>query len=187
MIIYRIFCKNTECNYVGASINPGNRFNVHIKKLKNKSHPSLKMKNDFAQYGIGSFGMQIIEQCELSKTKERENYWISYYNAGDKSYNLRGSDYNFKKIGKKHSEETKAKIKKSCIGKKGRVLTREESIRITSLRDMTKIRKKIINLTTGQKFNSLAECAKFYKISYQAIYGSIKTNGTCIKCKFAYL
>lgn len=53
----------------------------------------------FRKYGIENFSFSIIEECQNSDLKEREQYWISFYNSysGDKlgGYNMtRGGEGN---------------------------------------------------------------------------------------------
>lgn len=72
-----------------------------------------------AKYGEENFTLEIIDFADTyDELKEKEKYWIKQYNSTDRTigYNLtEGGDGTF---GKKHSEETKDKIRQKAIGRK---------------------------------------------------------------------
>jgi len=85
-----------------------------------------KLLEDIKKYGLDNFVRGIIEYCEdKEELNEREKYWIKYYNTIEEGYNIckGGGDYpvlygkNNGFYGKKHSDETKEKIRKSREGK----------------------------------------------------------------------
>ena len=116
--IYKIVnCINNKV-YIGQSIDIYKRFRNHKYNLqKNILHP---LYNSFRKYGIVNFEFIIIEEViSIQNLDNREQYWLDHYKSYDKEhgYNLRSkaeSNKGYKHTkGKKHSEETKAKISSS--------------------------------------------------------------------------
>lgn len=85
-------------------------------------------------------------------------------------YDKRGE--NNPMYGKKHSEETKQKISKKLKGKKGNA------------------RKKVIELTTNTKFDSVEECANYYGVTNATMCVLIRNEkinkGSCKNKIFKY-
>lgn len=91
--IYKITNVINGHSYIGLSKNIEKRIREHIShgiNGKRKDDINKALYNAFKKYGIENFVFDILEECEENKLKEREIYWISYYNTYlDKShYNL---------------------------------------------------------------------------------------------------
>lgn len=124
--------------YVGQAQDLYIRTKHHISDEKN---PLLNKA--FKKYGIDKFTIEILEQCEIDKLNEREQYWMDYYEVIDKNkgYNIcpvAGSTRGLKKsqeeiekmserasqrigklnpfYGKHHSDDTKEQIRQKKIG-----------------------------------------------------------------------
>jgi group I intron endonuclease len=103
--------------YIGYSKNIERRFKEYLT-LRCKTQNFLK--NSFQKYGVENHIFEIIEECYLENIKEKEKYWIRYYN----SYN---NGLNSNKGGGgviSHSEKTKEKMSISHIGKKDSLETK---------------------------------------------------------------
>lgn len=90
--VYKITNKiNNKC-YIGISFNIEQRWKSHIKyafsNKNNEPYYNNKLYNALRKYGVDNFNFEIIEECEKDKLKEREIYWISYYNSYKNGYNL---------------------------------------------------------------------------------------------------
>jgi hypothetical protein len=82
--IYKITQKDTDHAYIGLSVNIEHRFSDH----KNKPFSSKKQDDQdkvlykaIRKYGVDKFNFEILEECPKEKLKEREQYWIKYYNT----------------------------------------------------------------------------------------------------------
>ena len=83
-----IYCIENLINghkYIGQSICIENRWIEHKNGAFNsncKEYNKILYKA-FRKYGIENFSLTILEECEESKEilKEREIYWINYYNT----------------------------------------------------------------------------------------------------------
>ena len=61
--------------YVGESTNIGSRWTTHLVMS------TLPIQKDIREYGPSNFSFQVLEVVPKEKLKERERYWIEYYNA----------------------------------------------------------------------------------------------------------
>lgn len=118
MFIYSI--KNLENNriYIGLTKNCKQRKYLHFNQLKRCVHDNPRLQEDFNIYGKSVFTFNIVEECDSSKGKEREDYWIDYFGGieSDTVYNCQNNKnqnkemiykQNLKKIGSKRSEKFK--------------------------------------------------------------------------------
>lgn len=92
MIIYRIYNKETQENYIGQTTKTAEyRFQEHIREAKQAFRGE---KRDFPYfhrmllyYGINNFAIEILEEVPEDKADEREIYWINYYDSYYNGYN----------------------------------------------------------------------------------------------------
>ena len=86
--IYKIVNINNEKVYIGSSKDIEKRFKEHIYQLKNNIHHSSKLQRSFNKTKDKSaFKLEIIEEVDEDKLKEREEYYIDLYNAFNNGYN----------------------------------------------------------------------------------------------------
>ncbi len=121
--VYRIQNIFTGNIYIGSSTDIYKRIGRHKYVLKNGLKENIRMKNDYDIFGINSFVFGIVEYCDKSLLKEREQYyfeiwkpqynvWKSIYNAKNREYTTEQLEY-FKTLGRgpkdmqKHSESLK--------------------------------------------------------------------------------
>ena len=158
-----------------------NRTAEHKKKAKGSYN--LPISNAIRKYGVENFDFEIIENVNSQKELNmREEYWIRYYNSmTPNGYNLtiggqgavgykhtdddkikmsdlkrdmfKGEENPF--YGKTHSAEQKEKWSKE---RRGRKLTPKWIENISK----TRKRKKIVNLDTGEVFESARHFCRHY-------------------------
>lgn len=184
MIIYKITNRVNGKIYIGQTVQELEvRVRKHFSRAKTEIKYQYPLVNDIRKYGENNFDYEIIEIInKLEQLNEREVYWINHYKsiwpngynvteggAGTKGYNHRQEDkLNMSKLkvnkyegennpfyGKKHSE---AQIEKWKKERKGRKLTDEWKINISK----TRKRKQIINLDTGEVFESIRHVCRYY-------------------------
>ena len=91
------------------------RLYLHIHKLINGKHHSLKLQNAVNKYGVDKLEFDIIQTCASSITTDIEQYWLNIMNTFKEGYNsCPTARSNF---GYKHREESKQKMSKSKTGK----------------------------------------------------------------------
>lgn len=65
--------------YIGLTTNTiQERWYYHLKDLEKKKSALYNAMN---KYGVKNFKIEEIEQCTLSNVREREKYWIGFYNT----------------------------------------------------------------------------------------------------------
>jgi group I intron endonuclease len=95
-----IYCIENRINnkkYIGLSKDIKRRWREHKKKAFNKNSKEYHhaIYNAIRKYGLDNFDFKIIEECSQEELKEKEKYWINYYKAYEKGYNMtRGGEYN---------------------------------------------------------------------------------------------
>lgn len=87
--IYKITNKINGNSYIGLSVNIEQRWQQHKNRYKNINDKEYNktLYRAFRKYGIENFTFEIIEQCQEHELKEKEIYWIAYYNTYAKGYN----------------------------------------------------------------------------------------------------
>lgn len=132
--VYMIKNKKINKIYVGSSKNLHTRIRDHQYKLYKNTHENMYLQKDWNEYGDEFFIVEIIEYVnELNELKNREQYWLdrlkSYHR--DKGYNINNfastkgktlpkeTGLRITKVntGRKHTEESKAKISLNRKGK----------------------------------------------------------------------
>jgi group I intron endonuclease len=101
--------------YVGSAINFKSRRHTHKKKLNTNKHPNNHLQLAFNKYQ--EFEFRVLERCEPEKLLEREEWWIEWTDCcnPEKGYNKRRKPNS--NLGLKFSEEIRAKISASNLGK----------------------------------------------------------------------
>jgi group I intron endonuclease len=72
--IYSIRFKNSNCVYVGRSVNPAKRLNEHLSKLRRNKHHNPGLQNHFNKYGEEDLIFNVEIECsreELSNLESR--------------------------------------------------------------------------------------------------------------------
>ena len=172
---------NGKC-YIGSSVNLGLRFksyyNISFLEKETKKNSSMIYKA-LLKYGYSNFSLEILEFCEASEAVAREQHYMDIVKPEYNIFKIAGSS-----LGKKHSEETLAKLK-------GRTwtLTAEQIARLKSRTPTTKQLEgfKIYNTSKAQRielldtlknettvYSSIAEAARSIGCSHSNIRSALK-------------
>jgi group I intron endonuclease len=113
-VIYCYHCIPTGKKYIGQTKYEIRRKEYH-RYISSKGC-KRKFYNAVRKYGWENFIYGIIEECEIELLTQKEISYIKEFNTFEYGYNSTlGGDG---KLGWKHSEKTKEKIRKSNLGKK---------------------------------------------------------------------
>lgn len=76
--------------YIGQSVDIQYRFRNHKSESFNpKSNAyDTAIHRAIRKYGVDNFSFDVIEECDQDKLREREVYWINYYQSFGNGYNL---------------------------------------------------------------------------------------------------
>lgn len=121
MGIYMIICEPSGKIYVGSSTNIRNRWWKHKTALNRNDHDNSYLQHAWNKYGEEAFILQIIQPViNLENLVPIEEGWIRLKNACNRDVGFNqaelGSGYSF--LGKKHTDETKAILRRKKLGKK---------------------------------------------------------------------
>lgn len=104
--IYKVTCLVNNKIYIGlTNISIQNRWNTHIGVSYNPNSPdyNFAFHRAIRKYGVNNFVVEQIDQGSGEELKEKEKYWINYYDSYNKGYNCTlGGDgqckYNYDEI-----------------------------------------------------------------------------------------
>jgi len=110
--VYMIKCISTGKYIIGETGNVKKRLAYHVQNLKGNRHENPYLQNAWNKYGEDKFSYHVLEYCNFSECKIREDYYCKLYDShnNDKGFNLRPTGIDLKS---KFPQETKDKIKKS--------------------------------------------------------------------------
>lgn len=99
-----------EKMYVGSAYHYPDRWSNHKHELRNNKHPNKKLQNAWNKYGEPLFVFELLEVVpDKQNLLAREQYWIDRLNVYVDGYNM--SPNAVSGAGRKHSEETKEKLR----------------------------------------------------------------------------
>ena len=74
--IYSISLDDGRC-YIGSAVDYRKRWKIHKHSLKKGNHHSAKLQHAWNKYGEDRFTFRMIENCEVDKLIDREQFWNS--------------------------------------------------------------------------------------------------------------
>jgi group I intron endonuclease len=95
--------------YIGSSINLDARRRNHFNDLKKNKHSNIKLQRAYNIHGQENFEFSVIEYVESINLLQIEQWHIDTCDAVNSGYNICKIAGNT--LGKKHSKETKRKLK----------------------------------------------------------------------------
>ncbi len=126
--IYKITCTGNGKFYVGSTVHFYGRWLKHIREMIRGIHDNAKMLRAWQKYGSDVFTFEVVEFCEKDDLISREQYYLDTY---EPTLNIATSAEKAW-LGRKHSEETLAKM---SVAQKGRTFSDE------TLKKMSESRK----------------------------------------------
>lgn len=87
--IYKIKCKSNNSFYIGRASSIKNRKSRHFSQLRKNKHFNKRLQRTFNKYGIESFVFEVLEYCEQSQLKNREQFYLNKYFSNKKCLNLK--------------------------------------------------------------------------------------------------
>lgn len=98
--------------YIGSAEKFDVRFKKHLRQLRRGTHHSYKLQDAWNKFGEGAFEITVLERCDKEALLVREQRWIDELNAVDDGYNV-AIWAESPMRGKKHSEETRERMRES--------------------------------------------------------------------------
>lgn len=114
--IYKIINKINGKGYVGSAIDVEDRWACHRSLLLRGKHHSKHLQRAWNKDGEDRFEFILIEQISnVNLLIEREQYWIDYYKSYDDKFGYNICPKAGSKLGFKHSEESKKKMRSKTL------------------------------------------------------------------------
>lgn len=108
--IYMIENLITNQKYIGGTSNIRRRFRQHYKMLNTKTHFNYNLQNSWDECSFNDFEFKLIESCNEEKIKEREQYYIDFYDASNIEFGFNIAPFSDSTKGVVKTEEFKQKI-----------------------------------------------------------------------------
>ena len=121
--VYKITNTITGDFYIGSSNNIEHRWANHKSCSSWKNQPNFKLYKDMAQYGLGNFIFEVLE--ETADIREREQYWIEHLKPAYNNRHAKGLN----------TERCKEAHKRSC--KEWRKIHRDERLAYSKVYNQT--------------------------------------------------
>lgn len=128
-VIYLIVNLITEMYYVGSAINFTKRRKEHRVLLRANSHSNIKLQHAWNKHGGENFKFYVIDYVPKEGLLEREQFWLNKLRATERDIGYNINPTAGSNLGRKWSEEVRAKISKSV---KGRKFTEEHKLKISN-------------------------------------------------------
>lgn len=109
--IYKIERISTGESYIGQSTEIRLRWSAHRSALRRGKHWNAHMQSIFDVDGIDAFKFELLEECLTSQLTELEQKWVDRFSKLGLLLNFNKNVVDPPLAGKKHTEETKAKMK----------------------------------------------------------------------------
>lgn len=130
--IYAIRNIETGKQYVGSAKSFSDRKDVHLSSLRKGKHHSILLQRAFSKYGESSFIFEILETVEETSLLTREQFFLDTLKTYDPSIGYNICKVAGSQLGRKHTEDSKAKISKSSKGRGlGRTLSEDTKKKIS--------------------------------------------------------
>lgn len=86
--VYSIVNKVTNKVYIGSSKNIEKRLYEHMRLLKNKCHPNIKLSRSAKKHGLESFSSNVELICDIENLLMYEQLLIDFYDSAFSGYNV---------------------------------------------------------------------------------------------------
>lgn len=117
--VYCILNRVSGKRYVGSSARSlVNRWREHRYHLVRGSHCNRHLQAAWNKHGSDAFVFFVLERCHHSNCVAQEQYWINYYSSANDNFGYNLSPTAGNTLGVVCSDETKAKIASTKLGKR---------------------------------------------------------------------
>ena len=86
--IYKITNKINQHSYIGLSTHIEDRWQYHKTRYNWERESNKTLYQAILKYGIENFEFEVLEECEIEKLSEREQFYIEKYDTYHNGYNM---------------------------------------------------------------------------------------------------
>lgn len=113
--------------YIGSSIDINSRWKEHVRDLNKNKHHSTHLQRSWNKNGSENFEFSILEKCNEEEILDREQYYLDTLKPFDKNNGYNTALNSLAPMtGRKHSNETKAKLSEGVRNRDASVWVRGE-------------------------------------------------------------
>jgi group I intron endonuclease len=136
--------------YIGSSIDCERRWYIHKWHLNKGKHPNMHLQNAWITYGQNFFNFSILEEVDKSNLLNKEKEYIDLFNTINNlfGYNIANNTLS-PMLGRKHSDESKTLMSLVKIGEKNSFFNKKHTEETKE-----KIRKRKINKKLTEEHRS---------------------------------
>jgi group I intron endonuclease len=151
--VYQILCLENGRRYIGSTGCSSGlylRWHIHLSDLKKGKGCNKPLQEDWDKYGADCFRFSILELCSKEELKEREQWWIDFYQ--DCRYNICPNSSSME--GYKHSLEAIEKIRLTHLGAKRspEAVLKMRTAKLGRKRSPESVQKQIATRTAGNRY-----------------------------------
>ncbi len=123
--IYCIENIKNEKKYIGQAVNLKRRIEAHLYRLRGGYEDCGNLQKSWDKYKEESFKFYVLEECLIEELDNREKFWIEKLNShtSKNGYNISFGGQKTSMLGRKHSIESRNKMKK----KRNQRITKKET------------------------------------------------------------
>jgi len=112
--IYEIVCTANGKRYIGSAVCLRARKIRHLREMRGNKHRNPHLQSAFNLYGESVFEFRVIELCDISILKDREQFFLDTERLG---FNIAPDAFSSMR-GRKHTDEWRAKHSAQMKGRK---------------------------------------------------------------------
>jgi len=154
--VYIIKNRINNSVYIGSSIYIKSRISQHKYTFRNNKNSNKYLQEFYNKYGFDGFYFEVLEYCDKSILKQREQYYLNLYKE---KFNI--SEFSTSTKGVKCSEEKKKKISESLkkAGLKGILKSEKTKTRMrkpksaSHIKNIKKAQRNVIKTVYQYNFN----------------------------------
>jgi group I intron endonuclease len=170
--IYLITHKESGKRYIGSAVRFDRRWGQHKYHLSRHKHCNDHLQNIYNKYGIDSLIFSVIEIVE-DKTKllEREQWYLDTWQPEINICKVAGSQ-----LGRRHSQDTKAKLSVANKGKSRAPFTEEHRAKLSAAnkgKSFTEEHKA--KMSAAHSRRKYSECKGYTIVNRTKADGSVTT------------
>jgi len=172
--IYGIINQESKKAYIGQSIDVMNRLRSHKRHLKKGQHHCVYLQRAWNKHGFEQFTFKLLLVCAKEHLTLYEGLIFKAFDLYNSKLEAGTGNY-VRKIGLKHSEEAKQKIRNSSKGR-SKPMSKETAKKISvAVRKARKVKPVILSNGAGTnlKFESMKDVSEHLGVSLQSVWNTL--------------
>lgn len=90
--VYALRHEATGKMYIGSTANPQQRLRKHLNRLKNGTHNSARLQEDYTKHPDKSVTLVLLDEIQSFDERDKEYKWMEIYNTFDPAHGYNYAD-----------------------------------------------------------------------------------------------